>query len=153
MLYRQDPGRRVVASTQQLTFTTAASTTSRPTDQASCLDAASSEPEPGVQRVRLGILATLTGLARGDFAHLKREFAVTDCNLGRHLEVLGDAGFVKLTRDTAQTRPRTWVSITAKGKKALRRELDALRKIMSQVEDAEAGTGSGEPYAEARGVG
>ena len=53
------------------------------------------------QRVRLGILAALTGLTRADFAHLKRELALTDGNLGRHLEVLGEAGFVKLTRDAA----------------------------------------------------
>ena len=105
------------------------------------------------QRVRLGILAALTALARADFAHLKRELALTDGNLGRHLEVLGDVGFVKLTRDTAQSRPRTWVSITAKGKKALRKELDTLRKIMSQVEDAEAGAGSDEPSAAALGLG
>ena len=98
-------------------------------------------------------IAALTGLARADFAHLKRELALTDGNLGRHLEVLGDAGFVQLTRDTAESRPRTWVSITAKGKKALRKELDALRKIMSQVEDVEAGAGSDEPSAAARGLG
>jgi DNA-binding MarR family transcriptional regulator len=91
------------------------------------------------QRVRLGILAALSGLARADFVHLKRELALTDGNLGRHLEVLETAGFVKLARDTAQSRPRTWVSITTAGRKALRKELDALRKIMSQVEDAEAG--------------
>ena len=90
------------------------------------------------QRVRLGILAALSGLSRADFAHLKRELALTDGNLGRHLEVLSDAGLVKLTRDTAKSRPRTWVSITAQGKKALRKELDALRRIMSQVEGAEA---------------
>ncbi len=100
------------------------------------------------QRVRLGILAALTGLARADFAHLKRELALTDGNLGRHLEVLSDAGLVKLARDTAQSRPRTRVSITAKGKKALRKELDALRKIMSQVDDAEAGERSDEPTAQ-----
>ena len=39
------------------------------------------------QRVRLGILATLSGMSRADFAHLKRELGVTDGNLGRHLEV------------------------------------------------------------------
>lgn len=105
------------------------------------------------QRVRLGILAALTGLTRADVAHLRRELALTDGNLGRHLEVLGDSGFVKLTRDTAQARARTWVSITAKGKKALRKELDALRKIMSQVEDAEARAGGDEPAATAPGIG
>jgi len=45
--------------------------------------------------------------ARADFAHLKGELALTDGNRGRHLEVLGDAGFVRLTMDTAQSRPRT----------------------------------------------
>ncbi|MDX6231178.1 MAG: hypothetical protein QOH68_126 [Nocardioidaceae bacterium] len=90
------------------------------------------------QRVRLGILAALIGLTRADFAHLKRELAVTDGNLGRHLEVLGQAGLVKLTREATGSRPRTWVSITPRGKKALRKEIDALRKIVSQIEGADS---------------
>lgn len=90
------------------------------------------------QRVRLGILAALTGLTRADFAHLKRELALTDGNLGRHLEVLGEAGFVKLAREATDSRPRTWVSITASGRKALRKEVHALRKIMSQIDGAES---------------
>ncbi|MCW2543318.1 MAG: transcriptional regulator, MarR/EmrR family [Frankiales bacterium] len=91
------------------------------------------------QRVRLGILAALTGLTRADFPHLKRELALTDGNLGRHLEVLSEAGFVKLTREATDGRPRTWVAITASGKKALRKEINALRKILSQVEANESG--------------
>jgi DNA-binding MarR family transcriptional regulator len=89
------------------------------------------------QRVRLGILAALTGLTRADFAHLKQELALTDGNLGRHLEVLGEAGFVKLTREAAGSRPRTWISITPSGKRALRKEVTALRKIMSQIDGVE----------------
>ena len=90
------------------------------------------------QRVRLGILASLVGVRRADFAHLKGELALTDGNLGRHLEVLSEAGFVKLTREATGGRPRTWVAITARGKKALRKEIDALREIMSQIENAES---------------
>jgi DNA-binding MarR family transcriptional regulator len=89
------------------------------------------------QRVRLGILAALTGLTRADFAHLKRELALTDGNLGRHLEVLREAGFVTLTRDAGEGRSRTWVAITAGGRRALRKEVSALRKIMSQIEAAD----------------
>lgn len=59
--------------------------------------------------------------------------------------MLGDAGFVKLTREATEGRPRTWVSITANGKKALRKEINALRKILSQIEAAESG---GRPSAE-----
>jgi len=90
------------------------------------------------QRVRLGILAALMGLTRADFAHLKRELALTDGNLGRHLEVLKAAGFVKLNREATGNRPRTWVSITANGKKALRKEVNALRKIMAQIDNADS---------------
>jgi DNA-binding MarR family transcriptional regulator len=89
------------------------------------------------QRVRLGILASLVALARADFAHLKRELSVTDGNLGRHLEVLEGAGLVRLSREPEGQRQRTWVSITPEGRKALKRELAALRQIMAQVEDAE----------------
>jgi DNA-binding MarR family transcriptional regulator len=91
------------------------------------------------QRVRLGILAALAGLTRADFAHLKRELTLTDGNLGRHLEVLREAGFVKLTRETKGSRPRTWVSLTPSGKRALRKEVQALRKIMSQIDGADLG--------------
>ena len=89
------------------------------------------------QRVRLGILAALIGLTRADFAHLKTSLALTDGNLGRHLEVLKDAGLVKLAREASGNRPRTWVSITPNGKSALRKEVNALRKIMSQIDGAE----------------
>jgi DNA-binding MarR family transcriptional regulator len=89
------------------------------------------------QRVRLGILAAVSGLARVDFAYLKRQLGLTDGNLGRHLEVLSEAGLVKLTRDTAGGRPRTWASITAKGKRALRKEVNALRRIMSQIDQTD----------------
>lgn len=99
------------------------------------------------QRVRLGILATLSGVARADFAHLKRELGVTDGNLGRHLEVLSQAGLVKLSRDTSGNRPRTWVSVTPRGRKALRKQITALRKIMDQVKSEEQLSEPGAPTA------
>jgi DNA-binding MarR family transcriptional regulator len=84
----------------------------------------------------------LSGVARADFGHLKRELGVTDGNLGRHLEVLSRAGLVKLSRDTSGNRPRTWVSVTPPGRKALRKQITALRKIMAQVEAAPESSGA-----------
>jgi predicted ATPase len=98
--------------------------------------------DPG-QRDRLLRGPAVGAVTRADFTHLKRELALTDGNLGRHLEVLGEAGFVKLTRESTRGRPRTWVAITPKGRKALRREVDALRKIMAQIEGARS-----EPHAD-----
>ncbi len=87
------------------------------------------------QRVRLGILASLSGLVRADFSHLKRELSLTDGNLGRHLEVLEKSGLVSLVREPEGGRSRTWVSLTGAGRKALKQELATLRRIMSRVED------------------
>ena len=86
------------------------------------------------QRVRLGVLALLSGVTRADFSHLKHALGTTDGNLGQHLRVLEDAGLVTLTKDTAGQRGRTWVRITRKGRTALRREIQALKEIVAIVE-------------------
>jgi DNA-binding MarR family transcriptional regulator len=89
------------------------------------------------QRVRLGILANLAGVARVDFAYLRDELGVTDGNLGRHLQVLEDAGFVAMTRTFGAGRPRTWIKITKAGRDALRREIEALRQILASTADTD----------------
>ena len=85
------------------------------------------------QRVRLGILASLSGLAKADVRHLKLTLGVTDGNLGRHLQALEEAGLVAQTKTTGYGRPRTWVKITAKGRRALRDEIRALQRLLSEV--------------------
>lgn len=85
------------------------------------------------QRVRLGILASLTGVSRADFTFLRSELGLTDGNLGRHLEVLERAGLVTLTRDSGKGRPRTWVMITRSGRRALHEEVEALRAILADI--------------------
>ena len=92
------------------------------------------------QRVRLGILASLTGVTQADFAHLKSTLELTDGNLGRHLQVLEESGLVKVTKTFENRRPRTWVNITRKGSTALRVELDALRELMATVDAQLDGT-------------
>ena len=86
------------------------------------------------QRVRLGILAALHGLARADVNHLKTTLELTDGNLGRHLQALEQAGLVNQTRTTGAGRPRTWVKITAKGKRALREEVQTLQRLLGSIE-------------------
>ena len=87
------------------------------------------------QRVRLGILAVLSSVAKADFAHLKTTLELTDGNLGQHLHVLERAGLISIDkRDDGERRPRTWVKITRKGRAALRREVQALNDLITLVE-------------------
>ena len=86
------------------------------------------------QRVRLGILAELTNVARADFAHLKSTLELTDGNLGRHLQVLQQAGLITLDKRLEDGRPRTWVKVTRKGRAALRREMQALNDLITEIQ-------------------
>jgi predicted ArsR family transcriptional regulator len=86
------------------------------------------------QRIRLGILALLSGVDRADFNQLKQALGTTDGNLGRHLQVLERSRLVALRKDTSQKRPRTWASITKAGRRALGDELDALKELVALVE-------------------
>jgi DNA-binding MarR family transcriptional regulator len=88
------------------------------------------------QRVRLGVLTVLAGVTRADFGHLKTTLAVTDGNLGRHLEALERAGYVEIAKVIEGRRPRTWVKITRQGRQALRREVEALRELIDGLDDA-----------------
>jgi DNA-binding MarR family transcriptional regulator len=86
------------------------------------------------QRVRLGVLALLVQGGRCEFTFLRDELGLTDGNLSRHLAVLAEAGFIRVDKLAGQ-RARTWVSATAKGRKAFRAEIAALRDLLAGFGD------------------
>ncbi|HEV8229488.1 MAG TPA: transcriptional regulator [Candidatus Limnocylindria bacterium] len=85
------------------------------------------------QRARLGILAVLAEARRADFIFLRETLELTDGNLSRHLQVLEEAGHVRIEKVFDAKRPRTWVSATAQGRAALRAELASLRRLIARV--------------------
>lgn len=85
------------------------------------------------QRVRLGILAVLAEADQADFGYLKETLDLTDGNLSRHLRILEEAGFVKLSKGYEGRRPRTWVNATSEGRRALAEHLAALQSLIDQV--------------------
>jgi DNA-binding MarR family transcriptional regulator len=87
------------------------------------------------QRVRLGILAVLGEAKRADFSYLRSALDVSDGNLSRHIQVLEEAGLVRVEKGFEGRRPRTWVSATRTGRAALGAELDAMRELIARVED------------------
>lgn len=82
------------------------------------------------QRVRLGILATLIGGDRADFTTLCRGLEVTKGNLGQHLRMLEEAGYVVIDKSFENRRPRTHISVTPHGRNAFARESRALRRLL-----------------------
>lgn len=91
------------------------------------------------QRVRLGILTVVNEARRVDFNYLLETLALTGGNLSQHLRVLEDAGLVVIDKVIEGRKPRTWVSITRDGRRALRDEVEALKAIVKRVEGPATG--------------
>lgn len=81
-------------------------------------------------RVRLGIMAYLSGAGSADFNGLKAKLQATDGNLSAHLRKLEDAGFVAIEKSFVDRKPLTRVSITDSGRQAFRRYLDAMAALV-----------------------
>ncbi|MEU6273259.1 transcriptional regulator [Streptomyces populi] len=86
------------------------------------------------QRVRLGVLTVAREAARVEFGFLKKQLAVTDGNLSRHLKVLEESGMITVEKGYVGRRPRTWVTLTREGAQALDAELKALRALVLRLE-------------------
>jgi DNA-binding MarR family transcriptional regulator len=88
------------------------------------------------QRVRLGILTVAHEARRVEFGFLRTTLDLTTGNLSQHLAVLEKAGLVEIEKGYEGKRARTWIHLTAAGKKALYDEVSHLKRLISQVEEA-----------------
>jgi DNA-binding MarR family transcriptional regulator len=88
------------------------------------------------QRVRLGILTIAHQARRVEFGFLRTTLDLTGGNLGQHLSVLEKAGLIDIEKGYEGKRPRTWVSLTPAGEKALREEIEQLKRLIDQIEQA-----------------
>jgi DNA-binding transcriptional ArsR family regulator len=92
------------------------------------------------QRARLGILTVTHEARRVEFGYLLDTLGLTAGNLSQHLRVLEEAGLVRIDKVIEGRRPRTWVSISSRGRRALLDEVVALKAIVGRVEKADRST-------------
>ena len=81
-------------------------------------------------RIRLGIMAALSGVETADFNTLKARLATTDGNLSVHLRKLEEAGFVEVIKSFQGRKPLTTAKMTEPGRKAFVAYLDAMHGLM-----------------------
>jgi DNA-binding MarR family transcriptional regulator len=89
------------------------------------------------QPTRLRIMAALNALPGSetlDFSRLKMLVGATDGNLGAHLLILEKAGYVTVTKEFVARKPRTLVSLTRLGRKALAQHVAFLHSIIDNSE-------------------
>ncbi|WP_374515893.1 winged helix-turn-helix domain-containing protein [Brevundimonas sp.] len=84
-------------------------------------------------RIRLGIMAFLSGVESANFNELKARLQTTDGNLSVHLRKLEDAGMVAVTKRFEGRKPLTEASMTPAGRRAFVSYLDALQGLVGKA--------------------
>ncbi len=79
--------------------------------------------------VRYSILALLAAAERAEFGFVRDHVEVSDSVLSKQMTSLQDAGYVKVHKGYVENRPRTWLSLTRRGRQTFERHLAALREI------------------------
>ncbi len=79
--------------------------------------------------VRFSIVAALATVDESDFATVRDAIEVSDSVLSKAVSTLDTAGYVKVRKGYVGKRPRTWLSLTGRGRTAYAKHLTALREI------------------------
>lgn len=85
------------------------------------------------QPLRLKIMAALHAEPDSeplDFARLKKLTGATDGNLGRHINTLAEADYLRIEKDFYKNRPRTRAFLTAKGKANFEAHVTYLKTLL-----------------------
>jgi DNA-binding HxlR family transcriptional regulator len=85
-------------------------------------------------RVRLGIMSALMVNEEVNFNSLKELINVTDGNLASHLKALEEMQFIKVKKGFIGRKPNTNYTITKAGEKAFKIHIDALEKMIKNIQ-------------------
>ncbi len=79
---------------------------------------------------RLKICALLSPVSSLEFSTLREQLDVADSVLSKHIKSLEEADYVVITKSTSEGRQRTWLSLSAAGRKAFAGHVAALKEIV-----------------------
>ncbi len=86
--------------------------------------------------IRLGTMTALRIDRKLDFTTLKKRLQVTDGSLGIHLQKLEEIDYIRSKKTFVKRRPKTTYRLTIRGKRALAKYLESMRKLLDAVEQA-----------------
>lgn len=83
-------------------------------------------------RVRLQIMSVLITNDAYDFNSLKEVLNVTDGNLASHIKALEKEKYISVNKTFVDKKPNTRYKITATGRNAFNKHVDALEGVVKQ---------------------
>ncbi len=90
---------------------------------------------------RLQICAILSSVDDAEFAMIRDAIKVSDSVMSKHLKQLEEAGYVKLSKAAENGRQRTWIALTAPGRKAFAAHVAELNRLAALTAPAPMGQG------------
>ena len=87
-----------------------------------------------VAPARLKLVTTLTAVSEAEFATIREALDVSDSVLSKHLGALEEADYVKRRKGVHRGHRTTWISLTARGRRALSTHVAALRALISDID-------------------
>jgi DNA-binding MarR family transcriptional regulator len=92
------------------------------------------------ERGRLGIVSALAAGDSLTFTELRDVLNLTDGNLAAHLRPLQEAGYIETRKVDGETKPVTEVRLTATGRAAFGRYIDALEQVIRRSREPSPST-------------
>lgn len=86
-------------------------------------------------RLRLTLLALLSGVEQAEFTWLRAKTQASDGNLGAQLLKLEEAGYVTIKKKFVLRKPQSVYRITETGRQALAAYVQALKQLLGPAVD------------------
>lgn len=87
-------------------------------------------------RVRLAVMAYLSGAGSAAFGELQRQAQVNEGNLSVHLRKLEEAGYIEAEKRFAGRKPQTLYHLSEAGREAWIVYIDHMRTLLGAAGDA-----------------
>lgn len=85
-------------------------------------------------KARLGIMSLLAVHGQCDFKFLRDELQLTEGNLGNHIRVLEQAGYIDVQKTFVGRRPKTICSPTELGMNMFQQYIEGLERIIRMAQ-------------------
>ena len=86
--------------------------------------------------LRLQICALLAAVDSAEFSVVRDELQVSDSVLSKHVKVLDEAGYLRVRKAVVASRQRTWLALTAGGRRALAGHVAELQRLLAPATEA-----------------
>jgi predicted transcriptional regulator len=83
------------------------------------------------QPIRTKIVVLLLSQGECDFSTLKKTLALTDGHMSTHMKLLVEEGYVDMSKEFVENKPRTTYKVSREGRKKFTEYIQTLKKIIT----------------------